>query len=339
VRTNRYLYRSTYLHSANFEYNAEPKRILFGRIIVVLFYGLFLFFSDFLGMFSVAAFILLLFILLLPWLLRQAISFRLKNTSYRNIPFCFTAKTRNFYAFFAIVIITFILLPIALVILAKVLPDLAAFLSFFLYIILFVLIIPFFYRHYKRLVINGAWYGVTPFQFIATKRDTIFLFIKIGLWTLLLTSLLGIVTAIIIEVGANFPELQNLKQITQSSYGTILATLFGTILYLFTIGLYKGVIDASLSNFIRNHSTIKDGHFKGTLHPLKLAWISASNALLLLFSLGLLYPWTKIRYLKYKIENSFFACTHYDAFLSNGYEKSNPLGEEILDFFDIDIGF
>ena len=339
MRTNRYLYRSTYLHSANFEYNAEPKRILFGRIIVVLFYGLFLFFSDFLGMFSVAAFILLLFILLLPWLLRQAISFRLKNTSYRNIPFCFTAKTRNFYAFFAIVIITFILLPIALVILAKVLPDLAAFLSFFLYIILFVLIIPFFYRHYKRLVINGAWYGVTPFQFMATKRDTIFLFIKIGLWTLLLTSLLGIVTAIIIEVGANFPELQNLKQITQSSYGTILATLFGTILYLFTIGLYKGVIDASLSNFIRNHSTIKDGRFKGTLHPLKLAWISASNALLLLFSLGLLYPWTKIRYLKYKIENSFFACTHYDAFLSNGYEKSNPLGEEALDFFDIDIGF
>ena len=290
-------------------------------------------------MFSVAAAIFLLFLLLLPWLLRQAISFKLKNTSYRNIPFRFTAKTRSFYGYVALALFVVAILPLSLVILAKFAPSFTAFLSFFAYIFLFVVIIPSLYRGYKRLVINNAWYGTTPFRFTATKRDTIALFFKISLWTLLITLILSVVAYLITKIGAGVPEVADIKNFAKESYGTVILTLLGTVIYLFNLGLYKGIMDASLSNFTRNHTTLKSAQFKGTIHPLKLAWISASNAILLLFSLGLLYPWTRIRYLKYKMENSFFACSNYDDFVSSGFEKSNPLGEEALDFFDIDIGF
>jgi len=316
-----------------------PQRILYGRTVVVFFYGLFLLFSDFLGMYSIAGAIFLLFLLLLPWLMRQAISFKLKNTSYRNISFHFTAKIRSFYllffgTFFLITLVIILLVPLA----HSSAPKVAVIYSILLYIGLLVLT-PLFYRSYKSLVINNAWYGTTPFKFNATKKEAISLFIKIGFWALLISLILGVISALAIEFGSNFFALNNLKSFAKESSSAILITLLGTVIYLFSIGLYKGIIDASLSNFIRNHTKLKDGEFQGTIHPLKLAWISASNAIIILFSLGLLYPWSRIRYLKYKIENSHFACKNFDTFLSSGYEKSSPLGEEALDFFDIDIGF
>ena len=47
VRTNRYMYANTYLNGSNFEYNADPVRILIGRIIVVTLYALFVLFLFF----------------------------------------------------------------------------------------------------------------------------------------------------------------------------------------------------------------------------------------------------------------------------------------------------
>jgi uncharacterized membrane protein YjgN (DUF898 family) len=70
----------------------------------------------------------------------------------------------------------------------------------------------------------------------------------------------------------------------------------------------------------------------------KLGVISATNALAIFFSLGLLYPWAQIRYLKYKLEHTSFACEDFDQFKSHGYVTGSTVGEEMVDFFDIDIG-
>ncbi len=341
VRTNRYFYANSYLNGTNFEYNAKPKRILYGRTIVVLFYALFLLFSDYLAMLSVAGFIVALFLALLPWLLRQAISFKLKNTSYRNIPFRFSAKTRSFYFLVIGGILLIIAIPAGLAILSKFAPGFAGFLSFFATIFIFVILLPSLYRRYKLLVINNTHYGETSFSFTASKRDVIWVFLKMFLLTVVITVAIGIITYISIEsVNATFGSIDNFKAIlAQNSVFHFLSLFTTLILYLFTSGLYKGVADAFLSNLSRNHTVIANGKFKGTIHPLQLGLISATNALLLLFSLGLLYPWTKIRYMRYKLTNTHFFCNNYDQFTSVGYEKSNPLGEETLDFFDIDIGF
>ena len=338
VRTNRYIYSNTYLHGSNFEYNANPKRILLGRTIIVGFYMLFLLFSDYLGIYWVSAAIALIFILLLPWLMRQAISFRLKNTSYRNIPFFFGAKGRSFYFFILKAIVVFLVVTAIFAILAHFSNHtLRALVSLF-YIISLTVGATLFYRKFKALIIDNAWYGKSHFQFRATKKEAFKLFGKIALWTLLISLILGVV-GIAISGMLHGVKLHNIKSLTNTQSGTIFLTFIGTLVYLINIGLYKGSLDALLSNFTRNHTTIKEARFKGNIHPLKLAWISASNSLLLLFSLGLLYPYTKLRYLKYKITHSYFACSSYDSFISDGYKQSSAIGDAALDFFDIDIGF
>jgi len=42
--------------------------------------------------------------------------------------------------------------------------------------------------------------------------------------------------------------------------------------------------------------------------------------------------------MKYKLEHTYFKCSDYDQFKSQGYVKGSTVGEETVDFFDIDIG-
>ena len=337
VRTNRYLYGNTYLNNSNFEFNADPKRILIGRIIIVLFYGGFLLFGNYLNMYKVATGIFVAFLLLLPWLIRQAISFRLKSASYRNIPFKFHAKARSFYLLSVIGIVTIIALPTLIVFASKMSPEIAGIVGFVGYILLFVVIIPILYRRYKALVVNNSSYANAKFYFNATKRDAVKVFMKMGFLTFAVSLIFGAITLAITGMGSTLLSYIP-ATITQHPMFKYAVTIFGMILYLFFTGLYKGISDGYLSNFVRNHTSLEGSKFKGEIDPTTLGIISATNALMLIFSLGLLYPYTKLRYLKYKIENSYFACDDYDKFISQGYDSTNPIGEEAMDFFDIDIG-
>ena len=337
VRTNRYIYGNTYLNNSNFEFNADPKRILIGRIIIVLFYGGFLLFGEYLNMYKVAAGIVVVFLLLLPWLIRQAISFRLKSASYRNIPFKFHAKARSFYLLSVIGIIAIIVMPSLIVVVSGATPELAAMFGFFAYILLFAIIIPILYRRYKALVVNNSSYANAKFRFTATKKDAIKMFVKMGFLTFAVSLIFGLITLAITGMGNTLLSYLP-TSITHHPMFKYVITFFGMVLYLFFTGLYKGVTDGYLSNFTRDHTSLEDAKFKGEIDPTTLGVISATNALMLIFSFGLLYPYTKLRYLKYKIENTYFACSDYDKFISQGYDKTNPIGEEAMDFFDIDIG-
>ena len=339
VRSNRYLYGNTYLNHSNFEYNADPKRILIGRTIVVFFYGLFLLFAKYLGMLTIASAIAIAFLLILPWLIRQGINFKLKSASYRNIPFKFHAKARNFYAFALVSLLIIAILPIAVVILHKTFPPLAPVVAGVGNLLLFFIIFPLMYRRFKSLVIDNSSYGNARFKFSAKKRNAVGVFFSIfGL-----TFVVGIVIGIIVG-GAGYVLEHYLhinidfKQIPRTGPIAIALSIGGSILYLALMGLYKGIIDGYLSNFTRNHTYLDEYKFKGEISPLKLGFISATNVILLVLSLGLLYPWTKLRYLRYKIENTYFNCDDYDRFTSSGYDDYNAIGEETMDFFDIDIG-
>jgi len=272
-------------------------------------------------------------------LIRQAINFKLKSASYRNIPFKFHAKARDFYLLVILGLLAIAALPITIILVSKVMPKLEAILGFVAYILLFVIIIPALYKKYKDLVINNASYANEYFKFTARKRDAVSVFMKMGALTTFVSLLFGAIALLLTGMGSTLLEQLHIKDIPMNNPYIKYAITGGAMLfYLFFSGLYKGITDGYLSNFVRNHTQIKDAKFKGEISPLRLGWISASNALILVFSLGLLYPWTKLRYLKYKIENTHFACDDYDSFISDGYEDASVIGEETLDFFDIDIG-
>jgi len=340
VRTNRYIYGNTFLNNSNFEFNAEPKRILYGRLIVFSFYAIFLFATDVIYNKELALGVFTLFLLLLPWLVRQAISFRLKSASYRNIHFKYKGKTREFYKLSLLFIFALIVLfsPfIALGFLEKVLnKEFVLFLYSAFMFIFFIAIIPLFYRKLKSLIIDNSYYGKDKFNFKATKKGVIWLFFKMALLTLLASLVIGFITIVVSTMlGAYF------KTLNIGSYDFVKQTLVplgAMMLYLISIGFYKGITDGFLSNFIRNNTQIKECKFKGDIEPFTLGFISATNILATIFSLGLAYPWAKMRYLKYKTEHTYLLCDSYDKFISDGKERGSTIGEETMDFFDIDIG-
>ncbi len=359
VRTNRYLYGNTYLNNSNFEYNADPKRILIGRVIIVLFYGLFLLFGEYLNMPIVAVSILGLFLLFLPWLVRQAIKFRLKSASYRNIPFNFYGKVRSFYAIFVSALLLFVSPMILFFIFTKVgggaitpsnyaMGILFSF-AFFLLVapILYVFVGSLLYKKYKSLVINNSTYGNSRFFFNATYKDALKAFGKIAL-LIIVVSLIIVAVSYGIRAMHISPLNYLLESAKHSKYLQQLIAVFAfnpsliavllSIPSALVIVFYKGFIDGVLSNFTRNHASLEGARFRGEIKAIKLGWISVTNLIMLIFSIGLLYPYTKLRYLRYKIENSYFEGSNYDNIASQGYEDTNAIGEEAMDFFDIDIG-
>jgi len=125
---------------------------------------------------------------------------------------------------------------------------------------------------------------------------------------------------------------------TDSETASIFFPLLILFIYIPFIFGQKGFNDAYFSNYVRHHTTLYTASFRGNLNIFKMAWISISNVVAMLLSLGLLYPWAKVRYLKYKLGQTSFACNDYNQFISYGYERGSTVGEEMMDFFDINIG-
>ena len=314
VRTNRYMYANTYLNGSNFEYNADPIRILIGRIIVVTLYALFILFFQYLGMLKIAGGIALLAFITMPWLIRQAVSFKLRNTSYRNVPFRYEGKVSSFYGFFIVHI--------------------------FLNIFTFMLIFPYSYVKFKKLIIDNAHYGDGDFKFSGGTGDAYAIYIQVFVWSTLFIFAVVFLFAFLGGLfGAIFGDsFSRLSDTLDPDIIGMLVALGVFLVYVPFVFWNKGFSDGYFSNFTREKMTLNNSPLKGTIKPFKLGVIAASNALAIFFSLGLLYPWAQIRYLKYKLEHTAFACENYDQFESHGYVTGSTVGEEMIDFFDIDIG-
>ena len=303
-----------------------------GRVIIVLFYGLFLLFSDILGMYKVALFLFIIFLLLLPWLVRQAIRFRLKSTSYRNIRFSYRGRVRDFYilALMGIFLFGSLLLVVgALTTLVR--SDFVALLAAFILLITPFYLGSFLYKRYKELVINNSYYGKARFNIELSVREISRLFFKVSLIFLISSAVIfGVISGILFGL--------KLFLNPSAAQWQFLIGIGGAVSYMIVLAFIKGVSDGYFSNYIRNNTTLEGAPFKGEINEIKLGFISLSNSLMLLFSLGLLYPYAKIRYLREKIENSYFACSDFERFEAQSEDSISTIGEEAVDFFDIDIG-
>ena len=90
VRNKKYFYRHAWVDDTSFDYHADPKRILIGRVIIGAFFAV-LFLSQYYNVVVYAILWCGLF-LILPWILIKALSFNARNSSYRNVRFSFAGK-------------------------------------------------------------------------------------------------------------------------------------------------------------------------------------------------------------------------------------------------------
>jgi uncharacterized membrane protein YjgN (DUF898 family) len=143
VRRKQYFYGNTRIDKASFAYLADPKRILVGRIIVVVFFFAYSLASELLPI--VGSIFGLVFIFLLPWLVVRSMTFNARNSAVRNIRFDFAGTVGQ-------AAVVFILWPALAVLTLGILSP-------------YVL-----YRQ-KRFLVESSRYGKTPFSFAATSGD------------------------------------------------------------------------------------------------------------------------------------------------------------------------
>ncbi|MDR1008173.1 MAG: DUF898 domain-containing protein [Campylobacteraceae bacterium] len=310
VRNNRYIYSNTFLGNHPFEYTANPVKILIGRLIVVGIYAAFFIASE-LMFIGAAAIIFIIFIFLIPLIIRQSLIFNAKYTRFHGLNFRYRASVGDFYKFFLF--------------------------HTFLNLITIGIIFPYTHSEFKKLVINHTYYGNSNFYFQSQAPQFFFIYyVKIMLLYVVLFVVVVLSTVALLAITrTGIEELNNGGVLI--ILGTIsLMLYFGVIIFSFIL---RGSFEAWIGRVVYNNTSIKEYRMLNEWNAFKLSWIYLSNFFVIIVSLGLLYPWTKIRTVKYKLENIGFENLNLNTFDGQIEQDRSAVGEEAADFFDFDIGF
>jgi uncharacterized membrane protein YjgN (DUF898 family) len=309
VRRLRYFYGSTSLEGSSFEYHGSPRAILRGRVIVVLCY---LVFVGITRLWPWAQIVFLPLVLFgVPWVIVRARLFQMRMTSWRGLRF-------NFHGQYGGALAAYVGWPLLSVLSLGVLWPYAL------------------WKQAQFLVTHGA-YGAQRFGF-TTRAGTYFRFCFIGLAIAVGVGIVAIVvvgffagaaaTRVIGPGGVPAPADPRLAA-TFAVTGAVVAGLVA----LFS-GAYFRVrfVNASVGG-----ATIGPHALRSQLRFWPYLGITLTNLLAMIVTLGLFYPWARVRLMRYQLAHtSVLAHGDTGQFIASADTAASAVGEEASDFFDID---
>jgi uncharacterized membrane protein YjgN (DUF898 family) len=307
VRTRSYFYRNTVLGGHPFDYTADPVALLKGYGIVaagLLLYNLVKYFNP---LYSLA--VLGLLSLVIPLLIYKSLRFFTRNSTYRNIPFRFLGSLGESYR-------TYLFYPLLL-------PFTLG------------LIAPYWAFRRKKYFFGNVGYGSTANTFSGKHGPFYSVYIKMGLVLFLFFFVASILAALVI------PKIAGAATAGNSPMGaSIIASAFVVYGVLLIVGSFSQMyIYAWSTNYCFIQSELGDLRFESTLSGGKLFWIRISNIAAIVFSMGLLTPWAKVRRMRYLAENlSVVSTQDLENFTSAVAPDAASYGDAAADFFDLEIG-
>lgn len=303
VRTRRYFYGNTFVAGHGFDYHASPVRILIGRIIALALFGIY----NLLLRTSPFALIPAMILLgaAIPWLIVSSRRFNARNTIYRNVRFNFSGTYGGAFK-------AYIAWPLAGALTLGGLVPLA-------------------HRAQDYYYINNHTFGGKRFATVFTGWSIY----KVYLLALLLFLGLVVGTLAFLLLLSPFADPVGGFGAGVSFVGmiAILIIMPGWLIivnYVRAAGLVLALENTALDNRHKLQSEIELG---------SLVWIMTSNVFLILITIGLFYPWARVRAADYMAEHlSLLAGSNLDEFTSESFATQGAIGEEVAGFFDYDIG-
>ncbi len=334
VRTRRYFYGNTSLDQQNFEYHATGKQLFLSYLIAMFFLIVYVV----LGQVSptISAIIMLLFAVAIPWIIWRSLIFNMKVSSFANVRFKFEGTLGDAYKLY-------IGYPLLFVVVAAVVMLVTREWSILLLIPLYV----FAYALFKKMIteyrINGSRYGhgtfncnleIGPFVIISLK--TFGVGVLATLIYFLLVSAIGGMT-----VFSNLAVLAENPDAIEQNASALIALVFVMYGGFFFIGMltYAYATSRYRAYIYQNTKLEETILFNSTLMARTLAWVLFSNLVLLIVTLGLAFPWTKVRMAKAILENTGVKTDEsLSDYTSQAQQTQSALGEELGDAFDVDVG-
>lgn len=313
VRRNRYFWGNTQLLDRGFDYHAQPKQILIGRIIA---FSLLVFYNLMLNFFPVFGLVLALLLLVAaPALIVRGLRFNARMTSYRNVRFGFDGKYWG-------AVKAFIAGPLLATFTLGLLTPVAS-------------------KWTYRYVFNNLRYGGKKFS-AAPSLGAIYKawLIPAGVAIVGLALLALIVFANQSSImgslnGADFgdPDRPPLALLV-----VIYAILIGLLLVYAFAGLFYS---AAVRNIVLNASLLDNRHkLHSNMPRLKYVWVAVSNFLATIFTLGLLRPWAAVRMARFQAEHTGVIFDgEIGAVFSEIRSDESAVGGEFMDLEGISIGF
>jgi uncharacterized membrane protein YjgN (DUF898 family) len=302
VRRLQYFYRNTRLADASFDFHGTPKAILKGRIIAV---GLFLLYNITLKFNPILGMVVGLMLgLTMPWLLMRSLRFKLYNSSYRGLRFGFEGKKRGAYD-------AFIGYPMLAGLSLYTLAPLA-------------------HQRIKKYQFDNSRFGTTAFKLGATVKGFYLLYLS-ALAVMLGALLLLPVLAMMSGTGVGVKSL-----ITGfASIGPIIVFIM-----VATLLIVSSMFSAYMQNMVWGSTELGAHRFFSHVSARRLLWISVSNFLGVVLTLGLFMPFATIRMLRLKLESMGVAVSgDLSDFVSGQQQQVSAAGEETTEMFDVDISF
>jgi uncharacterized membrane protein YjgN (DUF898 family) len=100
------------------------------------------------------------------------------------------------------------------------------------------------------------------------------------------------------------------------------------------------VIETMIVNLTLRKTKLDERHqLKSRMNPIVVAWIMVTNAILTLLTIGVYYPWARVRLTRYETRKlSLLVDGDLDAYTTEAFGTQSAVGEEIGSVFAFDFG-
>lgn len=304
VRSRRYLYANLELDGSVFHYDADPVRILIGRLIVsaaLIVYWVTEFISPVAtGVLGVA------YVLVFPLAAVRSTAFHHRHSLYRNVRFRFSASYLE---------------ALLVLVVGPLLTVLSLGLAY-----------PWWQGLRQAFIARNSRFGTSAFEF--TWRAAPYYGVWFRAAFLWLFCVLSILLAMALLMRAPF---------LLSSDGEAAAhwLVLGPAVILASLVLSYGLIESGITNLLYGQAQLDALRFRSKLRTLPLSWLYASNAVAVILSVGLLVPWARVRTLRHRAERlELLSGGDLDRFAqaveaASGFDS---VASEAAEAFDFDLG-
>ena len=328
VRTKRFFYGNTYANGHNFEFDASPVAILISRIIIIALLITAYVSEEFFDLYwQEIGLVSLSLLLVAPLALVRGRAFNSRHTIHRTVRFRYDIIYKPSYIAFLVFIIAIAPLWITLIFAVGTEEtgdddvNLTYFFAFVFSTLFFIALVPLinFLRH--CIQINQLNFGKLKAKFTATLKQYYHALLNAAVITVS-------VMIIVYILGEIF--------ISYSPSAFVLAVIAGLITIYYSLVANFSVI--YWSSIIFN-----DGSYISTTLNWKsyLFRILIPNFLLILITIGILYPWARVRNWRYVANRVIINPSDETMAILDTYNQElTPLAGEFsdLDGFDFDFG-
>lgn len=297
VRREQFFHRNTVLAGSGFDYHGDPKAILKGRAIAWSLFALMGLSQKFNP--TLYGVLVLCSIPIIPWLLMRSLKFRAANTSYRGLRF----HHRGTYggALLAFVGHGIMLIPT------------------------FGLWLPMWMRAIRRFQLDNLSFGDTRFECDPPAGGFFGAYFIAGLLALAPIALMALLLVPLLsgQSGSSFPA------------AAMIGFLPLALMVVLTL-VVRPYIQTRLANLTWNATSVGGNKFIGSQTYASYLTLVVGNFVLVVLTLGLYWPWAKVREAAYRLERLELEASSLDDFVGRIAAERSAVGEEIADAFDLD---